>query len=349
MPATLHTSRKRSRGSVAGIALAACVGEPLVDLGPLVRATIVRRPSSRNRSPYVGDIKLGCGREAICHFPSQDMGGKCIPGADALVRIARDAKGEPVGANATGKYGTPKCEFILQLLRTPGEGGCWVGAHPSIGEKVANALLTSGALADDLGPCASLRREVTGFAGTDMRVDFVIDHVAEAKAGKALDPGDSQSVVHTLVEVKTVVDADTDGIFEPTSGVEAPATTTAVFPWGRPAQKGPEGEKVVSARAIRHVRELTTVARRRRDAIKAGADAGTNADARVAAAVLFVAPRADVGAFAPNAEKCPSFARYLHEAAGAGVHLIARRVVWGEAGGPDEGRAFDGGPLPVRA
>ena len=33
-----------------------------------------------------------------------------------------------------------------------------------------------------------------------------------------------------------------------------------IFPWGGGNQKGPEGEKVVSARAIKHVRELTEIA-----------------------------------------------------------------------------------------
>ena len=56
-----------------------------------------------------------------------------------LLRVARDSKGRAIGSEATGKYGTPKCEFIMMLLRVDEPenrhlGGCWVGAHPSIGE-----------------------------------------------------------------------------------------------------------------------------------------------------------------------------------------------------------------------
>lgn len=32
-----------------------------------------------------------------------------------------------------------------------------------------------------------------------------------------------------------------------------------IFPWGRAKQKGPDGEKVVSTRAIKHLRELTRI------------------------------------------------------------------------------------------
>jgi len=79
----------------------------LLSLKGLVRAKMVCRPSKRNRSPYVGDIMLEDGREAIAHMPCMDMGGKCKKGANLLVRIATDAKGNPVGPNAVSKkYGT---------------------------------------------------------------------------------------------------------------------------------------------------------------------------------------------------------------------------------------------------
>ena len=51
----------------------------------LVEAEVVRRPSQRNRSPYVADIRVA-GREAICHVPSLDLGGKCVAGSTILVK-----------------------------------------------------------------------------------------------------------------------------------------------------------------------------------------------------------------------------------------------------------------------
>ena len=197
--AVLEASRRSSRSMRAAPALLAAVAGsapavasagalkapavPLLDLsGPdLVQAVILRRPSARNKSPYVGDIQLPDGREAIAHMPSMDMGGKCTAGTACVLRVARDKKGVAVGADAVGQYGTPKCEFILQLIRVQEPensalGGVWVGAHPSIGERIAAALLERGVLAPSLGAATKIEKEVTGVAGTDMRCDFLLSH-----------------------------------------------------------------------------------------------------------------------------------------------------------------------------
>jgi DNA-binding sugar fermentation-stimulating protein len=316
------------------------------------------------------------------------MGGKCKQGAEVLLRRAIDkATQQPLGANATGKFGTPKCEFICQLLRcvepengdeANGVRGCWVGAHPSLGEKAASALLSEGMLEGELGKVATVKREVSGVAGTDMRCDFVLT---------------SADGHMTVVEVKTVVDTDYDPSlttaerFPNKKAVflgKEPYERAAIFPWcacathdtqlcqhvptrhhacksctrpptvcrmcgrvlgrwrrarrGNSNQKGPDGEKVVSARAIKHVRELTALASGEK----------TIDGARLSACVLFIVVRSDARSFRPNAEACPSFARYLREAHAAGVKVIARRVRWGD-GAADEplGAALDDGPLPV--
>ena len=101
-------------------------------------------------------------------------------------------------------------------------------------------------------------------------------------------------------------------------------------------QKGPEGEKVVSARAIKHTRELTAIAKGERVL-----DSGEP----LRSAILFVVNRADAAHFRPNDEACTSFARYLREAHAAGVSVMAWKVRWGE--GDDLGRAFCGGALEV--
>ena len=277
-------------------------------------------------------------------MPAMDMGGKCIAGAEVLLKTSTDKKGQPISADAIGKFGTPKCQFSLQLLRCvepenkhlpPNvDGGCWVGAHPSIGEKVAHELLKRGRIDDDLGggPIAKIEREVTGVGGTDMRCDFLLTHADGVK---------------TVVEVKTVVDTDYDPKTAPERpgcvflGAGDPYVRSAIFPWGKSAQVGPDGEKVVSARAIKHVRELTSLAR--------GEKLDLGDGARLRAAVLFVVVRRDALEFRPNAEACPSFARYLKEAKAAGVAVLARRVRWGEAEGEEElGVAIDDGSLPVK-
>jgi len=293
--------------------------EPLFTIGgddattALVAAELIRRPSARNRSPYVADVRLPCGRVAIAHVPSLDLGGKCLAGAKVLVKPAVDAKGRLVGPDAVSpKYGTPKCEFICQLAELPGGG--YVGAHPSLGERAAQALLTRTSLLADVwaGDRASavLDREVTGPRGADMRSDFVISG------------GDAPE---TVLEVKTVVDASLDAGMT-TSSTDAVA---GLFPWGKCNQKGPDGEKVVSARAIKHVDALATI---QREGVSRGA-------------VLFVVARNDATSFRPHAERCPSFAAHLSAAKGSGVTIVARRLRWEVADGVAE--AHDGGAVPV--
>ncbi|KAJ1477949.1 hypothetical protein T484DRAFT_1669855 [Baffinella frigidus] len=324
----------------------------------LVRATLLRRPSERNRSPFVGDVQLCDGRVAIAHLPSMEMGGKCVAGAELLLKVATNQKGTPVGSEAVSpKYGTPKCEFIAQLLRVDeGAGEVWCGANPSLGERLAEEMIGGKHLDTYLSaPVLSYKREVKNIAGTGSRADFVLLHTSSDNA-KAEDGAAHFSVL----EVKTVVDTS------PINAGATPQELRATFPWGRSKQKGPDGERVVSARAIKHVDELAALARGDRvawqeDAEEDGApptppgggrSKGSEEDAslprtgaRMGAVLLFVVTRGDAGAFSPNAEACPSFARHLARAKASGVDVQAHQVVWGE--GEDVGRAFYGGPVPV--
>ena len=278
----------------------------------LVEAEVLRRPSQRNRSPYVADIRVA-GREAICHVPSLDLGGKCVPGSTVLVKPALDTKGNLVGPDAVNpKYGTPKCEFHCQLAKLPGGG--YVGAHPSLGERAAVALLQRSPVLGDVWTGArekaEIRREVTGPRGQDMRADFVV-------GGSEKD---------CVLEVKTVVDASVDaGV----AAEEEGGPVAALFPWGSKNQKGPDGEKVVSARAIKHVDALAAIAK----------------EGVASAAVLFVVARSDCSSFRPHAARCPSFAAHLKAARNAGVTLVARKIRWDVRGGV--AHAFDDGAVPV--
>ena len=290
-----------------------------------------KRPSKRNRSPYVGDVWLESEhREAIVHLPNLDMGGKCVPGAKLLLKPARDRKGNLVGKDAVSpKYGTPKCEFIAQLLwydeSDLGYEPAWVGAHPSLGEKIAEQLVGRNLLGPTFPNVKSYKREVRNVGGTDMRADFLIEH-------------EDSSLPPRLLEVKTVVDTD----YSPESipdrvkcvfiNDEKPYRRTAIFPWGSSNQKGPDGEAVVSSRAIKHVRELTRMV----------LDESKSFDCTV----LFVVIRRDAAAFRPNVNACPSFARYIREAKDAGVQVLAKQVIWGERS-ENLGKCFEGKLLDI--
>merc|ERR1711871_524023 len=339
----------------------------------LEEGTLLRRPSERNKSPYVADVRLGDGRVAITHVPNLDMGGKCSAGARILMKRARDSKKQIVGASAVGKYGTPKCEFISQLLWVEEEetadcpdGGVWVGAHPSIGERIAAELISPssnihGNTAKEIlghdSKIKNVRKEVTGVAGCDMRSDFLVEHIDGS---------------WTVVEVKSVVDSDycpngkkDEGCSEDAAGDQPGGGNkekrgtknkrssnamvryyptkmgkeyirAGIFPWGRSNQKGPDGEPVVSARAIKHVSELTAVA------------SGVRKDEQypiLRAAIIFVVIREDCRSFRPNHHACPTFARCLKKARDSGVHICAQSIAWGH--GDNVGKAFAGPLLSI--
>ena len=141
---------------------------------------------------------------------------------------------------------------------------------------------------------------------------------------------------------------------------ESAVKLCGTFPGGKCNQKGPDGEKVVSARAIKHVDELAALARGSATAWVDGGGASSNTKAgkagggfgdgpeqgeRLNAACLFVVTRGDATAFRPNVAACPSFAKHLASAKGDGVRVLAQRVVWGE--GTDMGKAFLGGAVDV--
>lgn len=266
---------------------------------------------------------------AICHVPSLDLGGKCRPGARLAVKPARDRQGNPVAATAVGKFGTPKCQYIAQLLyvdESPLSAdyqSVWMAAHPSLGERIAEQWLQQGRLdAHFDSPIVGYQKQVTldtTSTGIRRRFDFVAEHA---------------DGTWRILEVKTVVDTDYSANAPPPANVPCqflsstqPYRRTAIFPWGKSKQKTPQGETVVSARAIEHVRHLTQYL------------------SEYATTILLVVVRSDAQAFRPNHEACPTFARVLREAHEAGVQVLAKRVRWGA--GEDLGVCYDDKVLPI--
>ena len=105
-----------------------------------------------------------------------------------------------------------------------------------------------------------------------------------------------------------------------------------IFPWGKRGQKGPDGESVVSARAIEHLRELMSIAR----TASSSSSLAASASPLEHAAVVLMAGRSDVSSIRPNGAACPSFAAYLEEAREAGVRVLGHKCRWGE--GEDVGK-----------
>ena len=144
------------------------------------------------------------------------MGGKCITGAKILVKKARTKNGTLVGSNAIGPYGTPKCEFITMLLKcnepeNQAIGGCWVSAHPSLGEICAKNIIMKGLMNNIFGVkyITKIQSEVRNIADTNMRCDFVV-------STSIMDSDGREKNQRFVVECKQVVDTDYDISLTPT-------------------------------------------------------------------------------------------------------------------------------------
>jgi DNA-binding sugar fermentation-stimulating protein len=358
-PKTTGTNRRTSSSGNNGssaVSVAGSTNDPsatlLFSLDELVQGTLTARPSKRNKSPYVADVYLQDEqREVLVHVPALDMCGKCVSGATVLVKPARKPNnGDKIGPDAvSAKYGTPKCEFTAQLVWVDDQvqstddavvatkppysyTPTWVGAHPSLGERIAEEWLRRGLILQDLPPITSIQKQFTMqlHDGTTMRPDFMTTHEDGTKC---------------LMEVKTVVDTDYASLDDVPSSLKAkqnlmstggqPYVRTALFPSGNGKQKGPDGEWVVSSRAIKHVQELTRIVQQSRTVATSVDDATEHSkheDVKYEAVVLFVVVRGDAEGFRPNHVACPSFAKYLKEAEDNGVRVLAKRTYWDEEG-----------------
>ncbi len=267
----------------------------------LIKTIVKAKPSQHNKSPYVGDIfGFHPNDMGITHMPSLDLGGKCVNGSEIIVRHKLDSKGNPVEQEYSKQYNTPSCMYITELVRSP-HSHVWIGAHPVQGELLFNHYASTRQL-PHFQNTKSLMREVANVAETNMRSDFLVTHDDDT---------------HTLVEIKTIVDCDEDRS-------DNPIPNLAVFPWGTARQKDPEtGKKVVSARAIKHVRELTSIAIKERT------------DARypnLKTAIIFMVVREDAYGLFPDYRTCPVFAQELSNAYNLGVDVYAYNFKMNESG-----------------
>ena len=93
----------------------------LYTLPALTRATVLRRPSMRIRSPYIADIQLDDGTLALCHTPGMSCSGLVAPGKHIYVSENMDD--------------TIKTDWIAHVSDT------MVGIHPPIAKEAAYVLL----------------------------------------------------------------------------------------------------------------------------------------------------------------------------------------------------------------
>jgi len=96
-------------------------------LPALIRVTVTKRPSSKIKSPYVADVRLEDGSEALCHTPGLSCSGLVTPGKVIYVSKSNEKA---------------KTDYTAQIAEcTDGEGNYYVGIHPMISQHIASILL----------------------------------------------------------------------------------------------------------------------------------------------------------------------------------------------------------------
>ena len=281
--------------------------------GRIVEGVLVKRPSVSIRSPYVADVRIGS-RTVMAHCPSLDLGGLCVPGASLLLTVNENAAvslsellradDEEAGTEQAlrAKTGQTKTSVSVQLVRCEepesGTGGCWIGAHPSLGEKLALSVIEKLPWTVLGGACSPAGRRV---AAVKKQVTLATKGGRKMRADYVLDVADGGRTTRLVVEVKNVVCADYKPDTKPDRkdcvfvSDRRPYERAAIFPWGSVKQVF-EGKKVVSTRACEHIRTLASIAQ---GGLPDGEYASTEA------VLLLLVNRGDAKYARPCFEACP--------------------------------------------
>jgi len=121
-------------------------------LPTLYRVEVINRPSKSIKSPYVADIRLEDGTQALCHTPGLGCCGLVAPGKYIYVSKAANAKSKTA-------YTAQIAEF------NDSEGTLYTGIHPMVSQAIAAKLL------DKISADATWKSEVK--VDDHTRLDFV--------------------------------------------------------------------------------------------------------------------------------------------------------------------------------
>ena len=331
-PSTARSKKAASTSSTKQKASNVDCMPPLLNLGTLVKGTVIKRPSSQIKSPYVADVALDNSMTALAHAPALDCAGMCVPGKEVYMT-----------ARPPGGKTTHAIELVVSDAPVKTDKRVLVGAHPRLGELIALEVLNRGLLKDSLslddefviGPVNAegstnsqqtidIKQQVT--LG-DSRVDFEMTIQNKEKSHRV------------VFEVKNVVCADYEKGTEPLktganhcvviaeSSEDSNYRRSALFPWAKSRSQTFEDKKVCSARALKHLRNLH--------------DLASNRD--VTPVVLFVVNRSDCQRVRACHEACPVFCDVLKEVTrDDAVRALGVRVKWTE-----DGQCHFDGVIPV--
>jgi DNA-binding sugar fermentation-stimulating protein len=191
----------------------------------LVRATVVRRPSQYNKSPYLADILIDGQQEpSVAHTPALGCNGYVAPGQVVWAMPAANSK-------TISKYTIYHAEQDNEII-------C---IHPQVANSVARALLESWLVVPGL---RKIKSEVT--VG-DSRFDF----------GALARDSSTKEKQKVYIEVKSAPIADIVDALPRSRDLEIKKLgngqhpKTAIFPHGNNPKEG-----LLSPRALKHIEHL---------------------------------------------------------------------------------------------
>ncbi len=261
----------------------------------LVRATVVRRPSQYNKSPYLADILVDGEQEpSVAHTPALGCNGYVAPGQVVWAMPATNSK-------TISKY-------TIYHAEQDGEIIC---IHPQVANAVARALLESWLVIPGL---RNIKSEVT--VG-DSRFDFGARDRDKKKVYIEVKSAPIADIVDALPKERSralgfkrnkvplsTVRAQTTSLGEHESIGPGPHPKTAIFPHGNNPKEG-----LLSPRALKHIEHLN----------------GLTSEARCV--MLYLTMRTDVNRLTISTRD-KVYREAVARAAEAGVQVEAWTVRW---------------------
>lgn len=188
---------------------------------PLLKATVLARPSKQVKSPYLADIEID-GKTYLCHSSALGCSGHIVAGSTVWV-----LEKPPSLAQSTHQI------YAIQ------ENDILFGCEPNIANKIASSILKLNLVLPNV---SNINSECTV---NDSRFDFI------CKSNDRM----------AIVEVKSVCIADyMDGTsYELAEHMKSnPNEKIAIFPYCTTAGKRKLSKEPLSERALKHVLELTS-------------------------------------------------------------------------------------------
>jgi DNA-binding sugar fermentation-stimulating protein len=267
----------------------------LLTLNNLSEGTIIKRPSSKCKSPYVADILNEDGNQILGHTASLGCCGLADTGAKILMNL-----------NPIKKNNLSVCTHKVHLaVLKENDKEVIIGINPKLAEELVESSLKQNILTT-LSNVKCWKRETAIYVEgkVDSRFDFT---------------GIDKNGIPFIMEVKNVPLADYEDI-SAKEKKKLPVNIYATRDFCSKVAYFPDGYRKqstdpVSPRALKHIKELTLIKK----------------ESKTRCIMCYVIQRTDVDRFQPSIID-PQYRAAVKEAIDAGVEIITLVVKWSRDG-----------------